>query len=85
MAKRKKKTVDTEVQTVEDVAVVEPKVQVVESSYIVKKLIANPLRLSMSLVLNNHKPFTLTEELLANEMFMMKIEQLISLEKLERV
>lgn len=56
-----------------------------KTSFQVKRKIVNPLRLSMSLILSDDKPFTLTEAQLADEMFMTHINHLISLEKLERV
>ena len=79
---RRKKIVGTE-EVFEKVEVKKPTPE--DTSYKVRKLIENPLKLNMSIVLSDDKPFELSKALLANEMFMMHIDHLIKLEKLERV
>ena len=67
--------------------VVEQKVPIVHLSNIVKKKegIVNPLRLNNHIILSNYKPFPIPGNLLNDEMFMLHIEYLISIDKLERV
>ena len=51
----------------------------------VRKLIKNPMRLSMSKVLENFEPYTLTELQLKDKKFMKHINMLVKLKKIEKV
>ena len=84
MRKRKKAPAE-ETQAVEEVETVETKEPTKETSYKVKKLIKNPLKLTLSIVLHNYEPYPLTKAQLEDEIFMEHIEKLKSLKKLERV
>ena len=87
MARKKNKTVaeDTAVEEVETVEIVKAEKPTKDTPYEVKKLIRNPLKLSIFLTLNDFEPYTLKKVHLENEIFMEHIDKLISLKKLERV
>jgi len=50
----------------------------------VRKLIKSPMRLSMTKVLNDNKPYTLKPEEFKDKKFMEHIEKLIELKKIEK-
>ena len=59
--------------------------EVKEVFYQVRKLIKNPMKLSLSIVLKDFKPYILTKAQLEDEIFMEHIEKLIKLKKIESV
>jgi len=84
---RKKPATKEETETVKTVKVEKPAIKKVvkEVSLKVRKLIRNPMKLSLSIVLRDYNPYTLTKAQLDDEIFMEHIEKLISLKKIERV
>lgn len=77
---RRKKIVEVVKETTEAEAP-----QVEDKPRAVRKLIQNPMRLSMSTVLENDDVYTLTVAERANEEFMKHIQKLIDLKNIERV
>jgi len=83
---RKKPATKEETETVKSVEVKKPATKVVkEVSFKVRKLIRNPMKLSLSIVLRDFEPYALTIAQLNDEIFMEHIKKLISIKKIERV
>ncbi|MHA1304822.1 MAG: hypothetical protein ACTSPI_14085 [Candidatus Heimdallarchaeaceae archaeon] len=81
-----KEVVKEETEAIKTVEVEKPAAKVVkEVSFKVKKLIRNPMKLSLSIVLRDFEPYTLTTAQLNDEIFMEHIKKLISIKKIERV
>ena len=70
-------------QVVEEVE--EIKAPVIDSPRVIKKLIRNPLRLTLSIVLQDFKPYTLLKAQLEDEIFMEHIDKLLSQKKIKKV
>ncbi len=81
------KVVKEETKAVKPAEVKKPTIQkaVKDYSFKVVKLIRNPMKISLSIVLNDFKPYALTKVQIDNDIFMEHIEKLISLKKIKRV
>jgi len=81
-----KEVVKEETEAIKTVEVEKPATKVVKDySFKVRKLIRNPMKLSLSIVLRDFEPYTLTTAQLNDEIFMKHIKKLISIKKIERV
>jgi len=78
--KQDEKTVEKEVKTE-----VEKKPTEKKSSFTVKKLVKNPVRLSPNVVLHNFSPYELNNLELNNKDFMDKVERSIKQKLIEKV